>query len=130
MTIGELANVAGVRVENIRFYEREGLLPRAQRWRDNNYRHFDDEAVSRLQFIRQAKAVGFTLREIRELLDLTLTPGEACGEVEVMLGKKLADLDQRMAQLMRMRRDLAALLDACQEGRVEGKCAVLWQMQQ
>ncbi|RME68142.1 MAG: heavy metal-responsive transcriptional regulator [Verrucomicrobia bacterium] len=130
MTIGELARASGFRVETIRYYEREGLLPRAHRWRDNNYRDFDKEALARLHFVRRAKAAGFTLREIRELLDLSLTPGEACGEVEALLSRKLAELDRRMAEMHRMRENLAALLASCRAGEAEGACPVLRAMRQ
>jgi DNA-binding transcriptional MerR regulator len=74
MTIGELARAVDVNVQTIRYYEREGLLAEAHRWRDSGYRDYDGDALLRLRFIRSAKELGFTLREIKELLDMRL-PG-------------------------------------------------------
>ena len=125
MTIGELAKSAGTTVQTIRYYEREGLLPRAHRWRDNNYRDFDEAAVRRLRFIRAAKELGFTLREIKQLLDLNVLPTEACGEVAQMIAAKLDDLDQRLAELCSLRRDLRELLTACNASDTGEPCAAL-----
>ena len=71
LTIGQVAKEAGIGVESIRFYEREGLLERPDR-RPSGYRQFDPEAVRRLRFIKQAQRLGFTLREMRERLSLKL----------------------------------------------------------
>ena len=126
MTIGELAKKAGVNVQTIRYYEREGLLPDAHRWPDSGYRDFDDEAVLRLRFIRSAKELGFTLREIKELLDMRILPGESCAEVREMIGKKLADLDHRMIELRRLRRSLVKLEAACGRRSKAETCPALW----
>lgn len=126
MTIGELAKSAGVNVQTIRFYEREGLLPDAHRWPDSGYRDFDDEALLRLRFIRSAKELGFTLREIRELLDLRILPGESCGEMKHLLEAKLTDLDRRMQEMRRLRRVLNKLVVACRHRRKKTNCPALW----
>jgi MerR family copper efflux transcriptional regulator len=70
LTIGRIAQSAGVAIDTIRFYEREGLLPAPKR-RPSGYREYDESAVSRLRFIRRAKDLGFTLEEIRELFALS-----------------------------------------------------------
>ncbi len=126
MTIGELAKKAAVNVQTVRYYEREGLLPDAHRWPDSGYRDFDDEALLRLRFIRSAKDLGFTLREIRELLDLRILPGESCREVQRMLGIKLADVDRRMGEMRRMRRVLVRLECACERRTMAKTCPALW----
>ncbi|MBI5426463.1 MAG: heavy metal-responsive transcriptional regulator [Opitutae bacterium] len=126
MTIGELAKSAGVNVQTIRFYEREGLLPDAHRWPDSGYRDFDDEALLRLRFIRSAKELGFTLREIRELLDLRILPGESCAEMKHLLELKLTDLDRRMQEMRRLRRVLSKLVVACQHRQKRTTCPALW----
>ena len=129
MTIGELAKKAGVNVQTIRFYERERLLPDAHRWPDSGYRDFDDDALLRLQFIRSAKELGFTLREIKELLEMRILPGESCAEVRQMIGTKLVDLDQRMMGMRRLRRVLVKLDAAC-GGRSDARtCPALWSME-
>lgn len=126
MTIGELAKKAGVNVQTIRFYERERLLPDAHRWPDSGYRDFDDEALLRLKFIRSAKELGFTLREIKELLDLRILPGESCAEMKQLLELKLADLDRRMKEMRRLRRVLGKLVTACGRRTRADNCPALW----
>lgn len=126
MTIGELAKKAGVNVQTIRFYEREELLPDVHRWPDSGYRDFDDDALLRLQFIRSAKELGFTLREIKELLDLRILPGESCAEMKQLLELKLADLDRRMKEMRRLRRVLDKLVTACGRRTRTDNCPALW----
>jgi len=126
MTIGELAKKATVNVQTIRYYEREGLLPNAHRWPDSGYRDFDDEALLRLRFIRSAKELGFSLREIRELLDMRILPGESCAEVRQMISAKLTDLDRRMIEMRRLRRTLVKLEVACGRRNSAESCPALW----
>jgi len=126
MTIGELARQAGVNAQTIRYYEREGLLPAAHRWQDSGYRDFDSDALNQLRFIRSAKELGFTLREIKELLDMRILPGESCAEVRQMIGTKLADLDRRMKEMRRLRRTLVKLEKACGERTADTTCPALW----
>ncbi|MEZ5275535.1 MAG: heavy metal-responsive transcriptional regulator [Opitutaceae bacterium] len=127
MTIGELSKKAGVSVEAIRYYEREGILPRAYRWSDNNYRDFDEDALMRLKFVRSAKDSGFTLREIRKLMDLNLVPGEACADVEKMIDQKLEVIESRIGRMRRLEANLVEMQKACRAGLVDGKCPALWQ---
>lgn len=129
MTIGELANKAGVNVQTVRYYEREGLLPEAHRWPDSGYRDFDDEALLRLRFIRSAKELGFTLREIRELLEMRVLPGDSCAEVRQMIGAKLADLDQRIRDMRRLRRALIRMDEACRRRADRRRCPALWALE-
>ncbi len=126
MTIGELADKAGVNVQTVRYYEREGLLPEPHRWPDSGYRDFDDDALQRLRFIRSAKDLGFTLREIKELLEMRVLPGESCTEVRQMIGTKLADLDQRIKEMRRLRRALVRMDDACRRRADRRSCPALW----
>ena len=126
MTIGELADKAGVNVQTVRYYEREGLLPEPHRWPDSGYRDFDDDALQRLRFIRSAKDLGFTLREIKELLEMRVLPGESCTEVRQMIGTKLADLDQRIKEMRRLRRALVRIDDACRRRADRRSCPALW----
>ncbi len=126
MTIGELAKQVGVNVQTIRFYEREGLLPDAHRWPDSGYRDFDDDARLRLQFIRSAKELGFTLKEIKELLEMRILPGKSCAEVRRMLGARLVDLDRRLIAMRRLRRTLVKLEAACGRRTTATSCPALW----
>ena len=126
MTIGELAKKAAVNVQTIRYYEREGLLPNAHRWPGSGYRDFDEEALLRLRFVRSAKELGFTLREIRELLDMRILPGESCAEVRQMISAKLTDLDRRLIEMRRLRRTLMKLEAACGRRNKAENCPALW----
>lgn len=124
LTIGQVAKEAGIGVETVRFYEREGLLERPDR-RPSGYRQFDSEAVRRLRFIKQAQRLGFTLREIRELLALKIDPQTTRAQVRQHAELKLADINQRIRDLQRMKRALVPLIQACDgRGALEG-CPIL-----
>ena len=126
MTIGELAKAAGVNVQTIRYYEREGLLAPPHRWPDSGYRDFDDDALARLRFIVSAKELGFTLREIQELLELRILPGESCREVKQLLKVKRADVERRIEDMRRLRRVLDKLITACSRPHAKTTCPALW----
>lgn len=105
LTIGELARRSGVKVSTVRVYEREGLLPSADR-SAANYRLFPDEAVARIRFARRAQQLGFTLAEIGELLALRLSSRTRCAQVRQLTRAKLADVEGRIRSLQAMRRAL------------------------
>lgn len=124
MTIGKVAKHAGVGVETIRFYEREGLVEEPAR-RASGYRQYDTEVVRRIRFIRHAKELGFTLREIKELLDLRVEPGCHCGDVLQLAQTKIADIEQRIEALQRMKQALSKLATACRRRRRTEACPIL-----
>lgn len=126
MTIGELAKAAGVNVQTVRYYERMELLPATHRWPGSGYRDFDDEALSRLRFIRSAKDLGFTLREIKELMEMQILPGESCAEVKRLLEGKQQELDRRMQEMGRLHRALGKLITACRRRSAKTTCPALW----
>src|SRR5262245_14308151 len=95
MTIGQVARQGGVGVETVRFYERRGLLQEPSR-KESGYRHYGDETVSRLRFIRRAKELGFSLKEIGELLTLRIDPDTDSGDVKRRAEAKIADIDARI----------------------------------
>lgn len=117
MTIGVLAQKAGVNVETIRYYQRKGLLPEPPR-PPGGVRHYGPEVVDRILFIKRAQYMGFTLREVGELLDFG-TMG--CGKVERLATAKLGEVDERMADLRLIRRELEKLLQQCREGLVRSE---------
>ncbi|MBK8026633.1 MAG: Zn(2+)-responsive transcriptional regulator [Chloroflexi bacterium] len=115
-TRGELAKHCDVNPETIRFYERSGLLPATKRTA-SGYRQYDDTAVQRLQFIKRSQAVGFSLDEIRALLDLQFHADEAtCGDVRAMVDVKLAEIDQQIAHLHSMKQVLQQFRRECPGG--------------
>lgn len=112
LTIGQVARLADTGVETIRFYEREGLLDQPAR-RPSGYREYPADVVARLRFIRRAKELGFTLKEIRELLALRHDPDADTAEVKRRAEAKIADIDARIRDLQRARQALVRLAEAC-----------------
>jgi len=110
LTIGRLAAAAGVTTDTVRFYERAGLLPHVARTA-GGYRLYADKDVERLRFIRRAKAFGFTLKEIRSLLDLT-EQREPHNDIRALAVRRLAQVEQHLAEIAQMRDALRALVDA------------------
>jgi MerR family copper efflux transcriptional regulator len=124
LTIGRIAHAAGTGVGTIRYYEREGLLDPPAR-STSGYRHYAPEAVARLRFIRQAKELGFSLREIKELLSLRLQPETTCADVRKRARQKIAAVDQKIADLQRIRNALARLASACKGEGPTSECPIL-----
>jgi MerR family copper efflux transcriptional regulator len=124
MFIGELADRSGVGVETVRFYEREGLLPEPPRTA-GGYRVYDADAVRRVRFILQAKELGFTLAETKELLALRVTDPDACGDVEATARAKISAVEARIQELERIRIVLGDLVRACAANEQTGECPIL-----
>ena len=120
LTIGKLAAAANVGVETVRFYQRRGLLSTPKRL--DGIRRYGDADLSRLRFIKQAQAAGFTLEEIRQLL--ALDSGEDRAAARDMATKRLAELDARMEELHQARTSLQKLVSECAVGRT-GPCPIL-----
>lgn len=124
LTIGAVAKRAGVAIDTIRFYEREGLLAEPAR-RASGYRHYDAGAVRQLRFIRRAKALGFTLQEIRDLLALSRERRHGVKAVKQRALERLRAIDARMAELQRVRDGLAELVAACPGRGAPEHCPIL-----
>lgn len=124
LTIGTLAERSSVGVETIRFYERQGLLPPPSRT-SSGYRAYPPDAVERVQFIRRAKEVGFTLEEIGELLALKVSHGKSCETVRQRALNKVADIDRKVKDLRRMRRALDTLVQRCSGQEGIDDCTIL-----
>ena len=124
MKIGELAQRAGVNVETVRYYERKGLLREPPRW-ESGYRDFPAESLVRLRFIRHAKALGFSLLEIQELLALRMSPQAACRDVQRRVEAKIADIQQKIRSLARIQRTLEEFAATCVEGASSSECPIL-----
>lgn len=112
MLIGELSDKAGVSIDTVRYYERQGLM-KPLRVRDSGYREFDESAVSRLHFIHRAKMLGFSLQQIKILLTLKEAPSTTCGDVRFLVKENLADIQQKIKALREMERELLELLQEC-----------------
>ena len=120
LTIGKLATAGGVGVETIRFYQRKGLLD--QPTRDGGIRRYGSDDVRRLKFIRQAQAAGFTLAEIKELLDLDASDDR--GRVRELARARIAALGSKIRELKQARDALQRLAHECSEGST-GPCPIL-----
>jgi len=123
-TIGQVARRAGVGIDTVRYYERNRLLPQAQR-RLSGYREYGDDDVARLRFIRRAKDLGFTLAEIRELLALSTDRKRGVRGVKARAEIRLAEVDQRIRELQRVRRGLKHLVAACPGHGSLDRCPIL-----
>jgi DNA-binding transcriptional MerR regulator len=110
LKIGEVARRAGVGVETLRFYERSGLLDRPPARTDGGYRLYDAEALKTLEFIKRAQSLGFTLDEIKRIIAESRAGQRPCAEVRETVRRRLAELDDQMAQIRRYRNALAATL--------------------
>lgn len=114
VNIGELAARCQVPTQTIRFYEREGLLPVADR-RPNGYRIYDEAAERRLDFVRRAQGAGLTLAEIRGILEVRAAGRTPCTHVAELLADKLADVDERLRELGVLRTELTELAERASE---------------
>ncbi len=124
MTIGELAKLASVSVETVRFYERQRLIPQPRR-PQSGFRTYDEDAARRIGFIRQAQQLGFSLAEIRQLLDLRLNPTRSCADIKGEAEAKIRHIDERIGSLRTMRRTLAQITRSCSgEGPISA-CPIL-----
>ena len=121
MTIGGLARATGVHVETIRYYQHCGLLPVPERT-SGRVRRYGDDSIERLGFIRRAQEVGFTLKEVAELLRLSQTPN--CRGARGVAAQKLEQIEKRLADLQRMRKALRTLIAQCDAG-VARACPII-----
>ena len=124
MKIGELAQRAGVSIDTVRYYERQGLLPEPAR-QASGYRSYVSGDVGRLQFVRRAKALGFTLEEIRDLLALSGRRDDDMGGLKTAATEKLADVETKLAELTRIRDGLQTLITACPGHGALERCPIL-----
>jgi MerR family copper efflux transcriptional regulator len=124
LSIGAVAKRAGVAIDTIRYYEREGLLPEPAR-RPSGYRSYGEGTVAQLRFIRRAKTLGFTLEEIRELLALSADRQRGVKAVKQRAQRRLAEIEARIAELERVRAGLAELIAACPGHGAPEQCPIL-----
>jgi MerR family mercuric resistance operon transcriptional regulator len=124
LTIGKVARLAGVGVETIRFYEREGLIEEPPR-RASGYRQYPEETVARIRFIKRAKELGFSLKEIKELLELRIDPETTCEDIRRRASAKISDIKEKIATLQKMKAALEKLTAACRGRGPISECPIL-----
>ncbi len=124
MKIGEVAKAAGIGIDAVRFYEREGLIPMPPR-RPSGYREYKPDVVVSLRFIKRAKELGFSLKEIAELLRLEASDDTTAEDVRASAEAKLEDLEERIRALQKMRRALRKLVESCPGQGPLRDCSIL-----
>jgi len=124
ISIGELAKQAKVNIETIRYYERRGLIAEPSR-NKSGYRQYSREALRRTEFIKRCQALGFSLKEIQEILELRMTPESTCADVKSRVTDKLIDIDGKIDELVRIRDALSRLLKKCTGKGPIGTCPIL-----
>lgn len=124
LTIGQVARQAGVGVETVRFYEREGLLEEPPR-RASGYRQYSKQVIKRIAFIKRAKLLGFSLKEIAELLRLRVDAHTSCTEVKERTEAKIAEVERKVVELQRMRQALLQVALLCTEEEPGSHCPLL-----
>jgi len=125
ITIGKVAKETGVGIETIRFYERTGLIPEPPR-RDSGYREYPQETIQRINFIKKAKELGFSLKEISELLSLSADPEKTSADVKRIAQAKISNISQKISNLQKIKKALQKLDDSCQGGEAPtSECPIL-----
>ena len=124
LTIGEVAQRAGIGRETIRFYEKEGLIEEPPRT-ESGYRQYSENAVARIRFIRRAKALGFSLKEVSGLLTLRLDPETSCADVKKRADSKIRDIQEKIRDLQKMKTALAELSAACSGKGSTSECPII-----
>jgi MerR family mercuric resistance operon transcriptional regulator len=124
MRIGKLAKQVGITVEAIRYYEKQGLIEEPLR-NESGYRNYPEETLQRIFFIKKSKELGFSLKEINELLHLRYEPGTTCGDVKRKAEEKIIAIDNRINSLQKMKNALSELTDACSENGPASSCPII-----
>lgn len=126
MTISKAARLAGIGVETVRFYERKRLIEQPPKPKDSGFRDYPIETIRRLRFIRQAQELGFSLKEIDELLSLRADPSADCADVRTRAQTKLAEVNEKITRLGAIQSALRGLIGACPgQGPAARCCSIL-----
>ncbi len=128
LNIGQVAKQTGVTVETVRFYEKQGLIAAPQRT-DAGYRQYPLDTVKRVRFIQHAKEVGFTLKDIGELLALRQKPGTSCTDIKLRATQKIEEVDQKIQDLNRIRDALGRMVMKCSGRGDLSECPILEELE-
>tara|TARA_R110002096_G_scaffold152824_6_gene316094 strand:+ start:13934 stop:14320 length:387 start_codon:yes stop_codon:yes gene_type:complete len=124
-TISKVAKALAINVETVRFYERRGLIEQPAK-PELGYRHYPDDTINRIRFIKRSQELGFTLDEIANLLNLNDSP---CVQVQELAEHKLAAVKEKMADLRRLEKALKALLLQCHSNEDDSHCPIIDSLQ-
>ena len=123
LTIGKLARATGTTVETIRYYEKSGLIAAPART-DGNYRSYRPEDLERLRFVRRTRDLGFSLDEVRALLDMAEQRDRDCRTVDELANRHLEEIDRKIADLTMLKRELSGVISSCAGGTM-AECRIL-----
>jgi len=124
LKIGQLAKAAEVSIDTIRYYERRGLIPEPER-RESGYRAYAQEYIARIRFVRRAQELGFSLKEIEELLGLRVDSQSVCADVQKRTEAKVRDIEDKIQSLQKMKQTLTKLLACCESQEPTEECPIL-----
>jgi DNA-binding transcriptional MerR regulator len=124
LSIGELGRATDTKIETIRYYERIGLLPKPPRTGAGNYRSYTKDHLGRLSFVRRSRDLGFTLEQVRALLDLADQRERDCDAVDAIAREHLADVERKIADLTILRRELRDLIEQSCHGTI-AECRII-----
>jgi len=124
MKIGQVSKKTGITVEAIRFYEKEGLIDTPPRT-SSGYRDYSTDQLQIISFIRKAKELGFSLKEIKEIMELRYTPGTTCGDIKRKAEEKVAIITERIDLLLRVKNSLNTLIESCTEESPVATCPII-----
>ena len=123
LRIGDLGKATDTKVETIRYYEQIGILPAPSRT-DGNFRAYAPMHLARLSFVRRARDLGFTLRQVRELLSLSDQKQRSCNAVADIAREHLAEVDRKIADLKSLRAELSSIINQCSCGTI-AECRII-----
>ena len=123
MRIGELAKATGTKAETIRYYEREGILPAADRT-ESNYRDYSDQHQATLSFVRRARGLGFSMSQVKELLTLSDHEDKSCSDVDQLVRQQVKEVNRKIENLIVLRDELIQMLQSCEASRI-GDCQIV-----
>ena len=124
LLISELAKKVNVNKETIRYYERKGLIPNPPR-NDSGHRQYSEIDIKRTEFIKRTQSLGFSLKEINDLLMLKIEPGTTCKDIQKIVKLKISDIDKKIKDLKEIKNTLNKLAGRCTGRGPVGECPIL-----
>ena len=124
LTIGQVAKRTQVNIETVRYYERRGLIPPPP-WRGSGYRQFSEDTVERIRFIKNSQELGFTLKEISELLSLRVNSKTTSTDIKLRTEGKISEVEKKIHALNRMKKALVKLRSTCRGHGPTSECPIL-----
>jgi len=125
LTIGQVAKKTNVNIETIRYYESLGVLPKPHRNPNSGYRQYKENTIERLNFILNAKELGFSLKEIKQLFALRIKSNTTCGDIKTRAENKIKEIEEKIKTLQRMKKALNKLSSQCKGKGPVGDCPII-----